>query len=320
MSKADELLRAMGGIIAESASHRGTPAAMPTAPPGSTLTPDRLAGVARSKAALDIPAAKIEPDPAQPREEFDDEALGRLADSIRARGILQPIRVRWDEGRGRYVIIAGERRWRASCMAGLATLPCVVDDRPATPGELLAMQMVENCLREDLKPIEQAKAFRALMDLNGWSGNHLAKELGIAQSGVVQALALLELPAPVQSAVDHGAMPASTAYALATLDDPAAQEELAARVVAEGMSRAATVEAVRQATGKPSGARGQASGAKGRGGKPKKITSRVLRAATGTRVTIENKRGLDASSIQIALREVLDQVEAELATGDQAAA
>ena len=79
-------------------------------------------------------------------------------------------------------------------MAGLATLPCVVDDRPATPGELLAMQMVENCLREDLKPVEQAKAFRTLMDLNGWSGNQLAKELGVSQSGVVQALALLDLP------------------------------------------------------------------------------------------------------------------------------
>jgi ParB family chromosome partitioning protein len=262
--------------------------------------------VSRSKAALEIPVDKIEPDPDQPREEFDDEAMQRLAGSVQARGILQPIRVRWDEERKRYVIIAGERRWRASRMAGLATLPCVVDDRPATPGELLAMQMVENCLREDLKPIEQAKAFRALMDLNGWSGNQLAKELGVAQSGVVQTLALLELPTLVQAAVDGGTIPASTAYALTALEDSAAQTELAARVVAEGLSRAETAEVVRRAAGRAGGARG-----KGRGAKPRKLTSRVLKTSSGAKITVERTKGLDDAIIEAALEEALAAVRSD---------
>ena len=107
MNKADMLLKAMGGAIHESASHRGTPAAMPGPVGAAAATPDRMAGVARSKVALEIPHGKIEPDPDQPREEFDDEALGRLADSIGTKGQLQPIAVRWVACRGHRVLPAG---------------------------------------------------------------------------------------------------------------------------------------------------------------------------------------------------------------------
>ncbi len=313
MGKADEILRSMGSSIAESASHRGAPAAMPTAPHGLSLNPERLAGVTRSKAALDIPLGKIEPDPDQPREEFDDEALARLSESIRTRGVLQPIRVRWADDRACYVIIAGERRWRAARMAGLLTLPCVVDDRPATAGELLTLQLIENIIREDLKPVEQAKAFRALMDLNGWSGNQLSKELGISQSGVVQALALLDLPAPVLLAVDKGELAASSAYAIATLSDPATQAEIAAQAVAGGMTRAEVVESVRQTSSRPG--RASKGGVKGRGGAkpPKPRTFKV----DGGRVMVEPKR---ATSIVAMLREALAQAEALLEARGQEAA
>ena len=226
MGKADELLRTMGGAILESASHRGAPAAMPAASAGSAMNPDRLAGVTRSKAALEIPLAKIGADPDQPREEFEEDALARLAESIRTKGLLQPISVRWVEGRGSYVIIAGERRWRAATMAGLTSLSCVVVDRPIPPGELLALQCVENLLREDLRPIEQAKAFRTLMDINGWSGNQLAKELGISQPAVVAALKLLSLPEPVQDLVESGNLPASSASAIATSNTPTTRPRL----------------------------------------------------------------------------------------------
>jgi ParB family transcriptional regulator, chromosome partitioning protein len=310
MGKADQLLRSMGGIIAESASHRGAPAVMPTTPASSTLTTDRLAGVARSKAALDIPLAKIEADPDQPREDFDEDSLARLAGSVGSRGILQPIRVRWDEGRGAYVIIAGERRWRAAKMAGLATLPCVLDDRPATAGELLAMQMVENCLREDLKPVEQAKAFRALMSLNGWSGNQLAKELGVSQSGVVQTLALLELPEAVQLTVDKGDLSASSAYAIASLGDPVAQAEIAAQVIAEGLTRAETVEAVKRMAG-----RSKSKAAP----KAKKITRRLLKTSNGVKLTLERSKGLDDALIVAALEDALAQIQARLNDGQAAA-
>src|SRR4051794_41890771 len=111
MGKADELLKSVGGSIMESASHRIAPVAMPAAT-ASALGSGPLPGVSRSRAAMEIPVGKIEPDPEQPREEFDEEALDRLAESIRTRGQLQPIAVRLDQGRGGDVIVAGGRRWR----------------------------------------------------------------------------------------------------------------------------------------------------------------------------------------------------------------
>lgn len=314
MGKADNLLRAMGSTITESASHRAAPTAMPTTGAAASLTTDRLAGVTRSKTAMEIPIAKIEADPDQPREEFDEDALRRLADSIGTRGVLQPIRVRWEESRGRYVIIVGERRWRASQMAGLATLPCVVDDRPVTPGELLAVQMIENCLREDLKPVEQAKAFRALMDLNGWSGNQLAKELGVAQSGVVQTLALLELPETVQSAVDNGELPASTAYQISKVEDPETQVRLAARVATDKLTRSETAAAVKQAT-----AAGKGKGKGKATARPKKITERTFRYPAA-RIVVELRKGTGLEAILDSLRLAVSDVEAELAGKAQEAA
>ena len=202
-------------------------------------------------------------------------------------------------------------------MAGLATLPCIVDDRPISAGELLAMQMVENCLREDLKPVEQAKAFRALMNLNGWSGNQLAKELGIAQSGVAQTLKLLDLPDMVQAAVDTGELPASTAYEISKVADPVERTELAERIVSERLTRAETAEAVKAVK-----AATEHAGEKGRGAgkaKAKKVTERVFKAAGG-KVTLENRRGLDDELTRAMLAEALDQVEARLRSRSQDAA
>jgi ParB family transcriptional regulator, chromosome partitioning protein len=317
MGKADELLRTMGGAILESASHRGAPAAMPAASTGSAMNPDRLAGVTRSKVALEIPLAKIGADPDQPREEFEEDALARLAESIRTKGLLQPISVRWVEEQGRYVIIAGERRWRAATMAGLTSLSCVVVDRPIPPGELLALQCVENLLREDLRPIEQAKAFRTLMDINGWSGNQLAKELGVSQPAVVAALKLLGLPEPVRDMVENGELPASSASAIASLEHPDDQAKVAARVVAEKLSRAETVEAVRQVATKP-----RPGSQKGRGvakGRSKLPTERTMKTSVGLKVTVEGRKGIEPATMVTALREVAAKVEVELA-GDQAAA
>jgi ParB family chromosome partitioning protein len=242
MGKLDELKRTAGGNVAESASRRETPVLAAATLAG--LNPARMEGVARSKAALEIPLEKIDRDPAQPREEFDEEALARLAESIKARGLLQPVRVRWSEERGRYMLIAGERRWRAAGMAGWTTLTCIVDDKDLTPAELLADQVTENLLREDLNPMERARAFRTLMDLNGWSGNQLAKELGISQSSVVQALAPLKLPEPVQEMVEQEVISAAAAYEVSKLDDPELQAEVAQAAVAEGLKRSEVAELV----------------------------------------------------------------------------
>lgn len=194
----------------------------------------------------------------------------------------------------------------------MTTMSCVVTEGPIDAGELLALQLVENCLREDLQPIEQAKAFKALMDKNGWSGNQTAKALGVAQPTVVRALALLELPEPVQEQVERGALAPATAYEIGKVEDPEAQREIADRVVSEHLSRAETIEAVRAAV-KDAPAR---SGKGGAAGRAKKIpTTRTLKAA-GCRVTVEHRNGVDDELLAAALREALDQV---LARGQHAA-
>ena len=122
-------------------------------------------------------------------------------------------------------------------MAGVTTMSCVIMDGPISSAELLSLQLVENLVREDLKPIEQAKAFRAVMDLNGWSTHDVARELAVDQSSVVRALKLLDLPAAVQDQVEQGSLSPATAYEVSKLEDPDEQAALAARVVDEGLSQ-----------------------------------------------------------------------------------
>jgi ParB family chromosome partitioning protein len=201
--------------------------------PGPRALPAHLRGVVRSKDVSQIEVDRIDRDPEQPREEFDPEGLGRLAHSLRTRGQLQPISVRWDEGRGVYLIVCGERRWRAAKMAGLPTLTCIILERPAGPGELLALQLVENALREDLTGMEQARAYKQLLDLNGWSARQLAGELAIHHAQVVRAMALLQLPAAVQEQVDDGGLPPATAaMAQAAVEQKLTRSEVAEAVKA----------------------------------------------------------------------------------------
>ncbi len=319
MGKLDELRRMAAGNADESMG-AGRPAAAPVhgAPPaGPRAVPARLQGVVRAANAAEIPVDRIAPDPGQPREDFDPEPLGRLAESLRTRGQLQPIRVRWDEGAGVYRIMMGERRWRAAQMAGLATLSCVIYEAPLAPAELLAVQVAENALREDLKPIEQARAYKALMDLNEWSARQVARELAIDHSNVVRSLKLLETPAAVQDLVEQGTLSPATAYEVSKLEDPGAQAEVAARVVAENLSRAETVEVVRQAAMRTPRAKQAGKGRAAIRARPR--PTRTLKAA-GCKVTVANRRGVDDALLIAALREALGQVEAAIEPGDQAAA
>ena len=197
MSKLDELRRGAGGNAAESMGAgvaRRSLVEGASVPIGGT----RYKDLAKAKNAFEVPVDKIVPDPNQPRKVFTPEELQDLSDSIRGRGLLQPIRVRWDEEREKYVIVAGERRWRAAIMAGKATITCVIVEGEMNDGEILHDQLVENCLRSNLQPIEQAEAFKALMDAKGWSAARLAEEIHIRDSTVFKALALLELPGEVR--------------------------------------------------------------------------------------------------------------------------
>ena len=183
-------------------------------------------GRRRLDSAAVIRVDRIVADPDQPRSEFDPDSLARLAESLKTRGQLQTIRVRWDDDLSRYVVVVGERRWRAAQIAGLETLACVVVTGSPARDELLEDQLIENCLREDLKPIEQARAFKALLTNRGLSLRSLAERLQIGHASISRALALLDLPGDIRDSVDRGEIAPNTAYELSKVADPAEQAVL----------------------------------------------------------------------------------------------
>jgi ParB family transcriptional regulator, chromosome partitioning protein len=206
------------------------------APPAPRANP--FQGRTQLREACLIRLDRIVPDPNQPRTEFDADSLERLAGSVKQRGVLQAIRVRWDEGDQVYMVVVGERRWRAAKLAGLESIPCVVVPGTATPEEILEDQLVENCLREDLKPIERAKGFRTLMQRLGLSQRGLAEKLDVSQGQVMQALALLELPPVVQESIDAGDVPSTLGYEITKVPDRAKQVELAGKIARGEVGRA----------------------------------------------------------------------------------
>jgi ParB family chromosome partitioning protein len=244
MSKLDRLMKDGGATAAESMG-AGVPAVHNAPRQGPPPVSAQLEGLSRVKNVASIPIEKIDRDPAQPREEFEAESLGRLAESLKTRGQLQPIRVRWDGGAGRYVIVCGERRWRAARMAGLATVSAVIVEGPLSADELLAVQMVENALREDLNAIEQAKAYKTLIDKHGWTVRQAAAELGVNHTAVVRSVALLELPDDIQDKIKSGILTPTTAYEIAKVEDNSERKKLAHRAVDEKMT-GAEVRAVRE--------------------------------------------------------------------------
>jgi len=275
--------------------------------PGVRAVPADSIGRERARDVWMIEVDRIAPDPDQPRKEFDPEALDRLAESIRTRGQLQPIQVRWNAELERFVILMGERRWRASQLAGLKSLACVVRDREIDDAEKLSIQLVENCLREDLSPVDQAKAFRSLMQSQGWSQDRVASELAISQASVAKALSILRLPETVQARVDSGDLAASVAYEIAKLDDPAAQVRLATEAAEQGFTREDVVKQVRRAPSKK-----KAPAAK------KLPPARVWRI-DGFRVEVGRKAGVDPAAALAAVEEVAARLRAELG-GSQAEA
>lgn len=213
------------GPIIEAPSTTG-PASEPSAPS------DGLKPVAGAY-FLEIPLEAITRNPRQPREIFDEDALRELADSIHEVGLLQPIVVR-SVGEGRYELIMGERRWRASQLLDLKEIPAIV--RSTQDDELLRNALIENLQREQLNALEEAAAYRQLLDDFGATHEQLAQRVGRSRSHISNTLRLLNLPANVQLRVAAGTISAGHARALLTLSDPAAQEHLASRIVAEGLS------------------------------------------------------------------------------------
>jgi ParB family chromosome partitioning protein len=181
----------------------------------------------------EIPVSAITPNPRQPRRTFDEDTLEELAESIREVGLLQPVVVR-AAGPGRYELIMGERRWRATQRAGLTEIGAIV--KHTQDNELLRDALIENLHRQQLDPLEEAAAYQQLLDDFGATHEQLAQKIGRSRPHISNTLRLLNLPPTVQKRVAAGVLSAGHARALLSLNDPAAQERLAARIVAEGLS------------------------------------------------------------------------------------
>lgn len=194
---------------------------------------------------------QLMPDPTQPRKTFLADEIDRLAASIKARGVLTPLRVAFDEERQCWLIVTGESRWRAARVAGLVTVPCLVLHGQPEEADLLADRIVENACRHDLRPLELARALAKLKALKGGcTSQALAQELGLSGAAITRAEALLTLPDDIQAMVDDGRVPESAAYEISRLQDAASQRELAEAVAARRMNRDAVAEAVRSKIGR----------------------------------------------------------------------
>jgi ParB family transcriptional regulator, chromosome partitioning protein len=225
---------------------KGLGALIPTGPP-LPLASDEELGQPGSQLAIsgayleEIPVSAIVANRRQPRQAFDDDSMAELAASIESVGLLQPVVVRRLSGE-RYELIMGERRWRACQLAGIDIIPAIV--RETSDDELLRNALIENLHREQLNPLEEAAAYQQLLDDFSATHEDLARRIGRSRPHISNTIRLLSLPPAVQKRVAAGVLSAGHARALLSVEDPVAQEELAHRIVAEGLSVRAVEEIV----------------------------------------------------------------------------
>ncbi|CAN5685158.1 MAG: ParB/RepB/Spo0J family partition protein [Actinobacteria bacterium] len=254
-----------------------------------------------------IELGQIRPNPHQPRSSFDEEALEGLADSIRSVGVLQPVVVRPDP-EGGYFLVAGERRWRAARRAGLTQIPAVI--RSGEDAAWLTEALVENLQRSDLTPLEEAAAFRQLLEDFGLTHDEVALRVGKSRATVTNSMRLLGLPASIQARLESGELSAGHARALAGVDDRAFAEHVARRAVAEGWSVRQVEEAVRlrkgESTHRP----------RAREVRPAEIIELEMRLADrlDSRVKVEFKSGRGAVHIDYRSLEDLERLYRRLMT------
>lgn len=198
----------------------------------------------------EVPVSSVTPNPRQPRQVFDEEALAELEHSIRTFGLMQPIVVR-TLSEGDYELIMGERRLRAAQQAELASIPAIVR-QTTTDDAMLRDALLENIHRVQLNPLEEASAYQQLLEEFDVTHDELAARIGRSRPVITNTIRLLRLPLPVQRRVAAGVLSAGHARALLTLEEPGAQEDIAARIVSEGLSVRATEEAVTLSKGEES--------------------------------------------------------------------
>lgn len=236
---------------------RGLASLIPTGPSSSVVADTFMSGGDDAPPIADadpsaphyqeIPVASIQPNPKNPRTAFDQDALAELSHSIKEFGLLQPVVVRpIADG---YELVMGERRWRAATDAGVATIPAIV--RRTEDAAMLRDALLENIHRSNLNPLEEAAAYQQLLEEFDVTQEELAARIGRSRPVISNTIRLLALPVAVQRRVAAGVLSAGHARALLSLPEPDAQEELAARIVAEGLSVRGTEEAVTLAKHEP---------------------------------------------------------------------
>jgi len=203
-----------------------------------------------SDTLLSVEVGRLVPDPTQPRKHFLTEEIERLAASIAARGVLQPLRISWDAERNCGRIILGESRWRAAQLAGRTHVPCLEVEGELSETDILSDQIIENSVRNSLRPLELARALAKLKALKRCTAQQLAAALGISGASITRLEALLSLPEDIQAMVDDGRVPESTAYELSRLPEMEGQLELARAVASKKLSRDQVADAVRDRVGR----------------------------------------------------------------------
>ena len=272
---------------------------LPTGPDEGDAGAQPIAGAYFAEVAT----GSITPNPRQPRTTFDEDALDELASSIREVGLLQPVVVR-QVMPGRYELIMGERRWRASQRADLKHIPAIVRETADT--DLLRDALMENLHRQQLDPLEEAAAYQQLLDDFGATHEQLAKKIGRSRPHISNTLRLLNLPPTVQKRVAAGVLSAGHARALLSVEDPAAQERLAHRIVAEGLSVRAVEEIVAVGDGEKERPRRRA-GAKPTAPGLHDLADR-LSDALETRVKVELGRRKGKIVVEFASLDDLDRI------------
>lgn len=297
---------------------KGLGALIPTGPePGEAIASrggPGIASVGRSRPEAvtgayfdEIPLTSVTPNPRQPRQSFDEEALAELASSIREVGLLQPVVVR-SIGPGRYELVMGERRWRAAQEAGLQHLPAIVRD--TDDDAMLGNALMENLHREQLNPLEEAAAYEQLLDDFGVTHEELATRIGRSRPHITNTLRLLKLSPPVQRRVAAGVLSAGHARAILGLDDPQAQDRLAHRIVAEGLSVRAVEELIALGDGQSKPSRRKA----GKREAPPELQDLAGRLADRfeTRVKVDMGRRKGKIVVEFASMEDLERIVAAM--------
>ena len=264
-------------------------------------------GFVEQKEETKVPIDKINPNPNQPRTLFNETLLNELADSIRENGVLQPLLVR-KKGKG-YEIIAGERRYQASKIAGLEELPVIVKE--VDDQKMLELALIENLQRSDLNPIEEAKGYRQLIKASGITQEALSKAVSKSRSSITNSLRLLDLPEPVQQYLFDGRLTAGHARAILAVPYEEQRIKLADKVVAEGLSVRATENlaplfSVGETPRTPRPVMPQSY----------KRAARVLRQALNTNVKVKSSRGKNKIEIEFKDEEELTRILSSMVSGD----